>query len=82
MVNWYYSSQEQLASVESRVLEDQMVEKLLERANIIEKPCSYQEALHRPSETAEGTLPHLIDLNQGRYACHLSLMGTTGNNDQ
>ncbi|MCB1695996.1 MAG: trigger factor [Pseudomonadales bacterium] len=45
VVNWYYSSQEQLASVESRVLEDQMVEKLLERANIIEKPCSYQEAL-------------------------------------
>ena len=45
VVNWYYSSQEQLASVESRVLEDQMVEKLLESANIIEKPCSYQEAL-------------------------------------
>ena len=45
VINWYYSSQEQLASVQSRVLEDQMVEKLLGNANVIEKPCSYQEAL-------------------------------------
>ena len=52
VVNWYYSSQEQLASVESRVLEDQMVEKLLERANIIEKPCSYQEALAQTQRDA------------------------------
>lgn len=52
VVNWYYSSQEQLASVESRVLEDQMVEKLLESANIIEKPCSYQEALAQTQRDA------------------------------
>jgi trigger factor len=45
VVNWYYSNQEQLASIESRVLEDQMVEKLLDNAKIIEKKCSYQEAL-------------------------------------
>jgi trigger factor len=45
VINWYYSSQEQLAAVESRVLEDQMVEKLLKNANVVEKPCSYQEAL-------------------------------------
>ncbi len=45
VINWYYSSQEQLAPVESKVLEDQMVEKLLENANIVEKVCSYQEAL-------------------------------------
>ena len=45
VINWYYSSQEQLAAVESRVLEDQLVEKLLENANVVEKPCSYQEAL-------------------------------------
>jgi trigger factor len=50
VVNYYYSNQEQLASVESRVLEDQMVEKLLENANILEKKCSYQEALAQSQE--------------------------------
>ena len=45
VINWYYSNQEQLASVQSRVLEDQMVEKLLGNAQVVEKPCSYQEAL-------------------------------------
>ena len=45
VINWYYSNQEQLSAVESKVLEDQMVEKLLANAHIIEKQCSYQEAL-------------------------------------
>ena len=52
VINWYYSSQEQLASVESRVLEDQMVEKLLESAHIVEKQCSYQEALGKGQQEA------------------------------
>jgi trigger factor len=45
VINYYYSNQEQLASVESKVIEDQMVEKLLGNAQIVEKECSYQEAL-------------------------------------
>ena len=45
VINWYYSNQEQLSAVESKVLEDQMVEKLLANAHIVEKKCSYQEAL-------------------------------------
>ena len=45
VINWYYSNQEQLSAVESKVLEDQMVEKLLANAHIVEKQCSYQEAL-------------------------------------
>lgn len=45
VINYYYSNQEQLASVESKVVEDQMVEKLLGNAQIVEKECSYQEAL-------------------------------------
>lgn len=45
VINWYYSNQEQLVSVESKVLEDQVVEKLLENAKIAEKECSYQEAI-------------------------------------
>jgi trigger factor len=45
VINYFYSNQEQLASIESKVLEDQLVEKLLENAHIVEKPCTYQEAL-------------------------------------
>jgi trigger factor len=53
VVNYYYSNQEQLASVESRVMEDQLVEKLLEDANILEKECSYQDALAQSQESGE-----------------------------
>lgn len=45
VVNWYYSNQEQLAGVESKVLEDQVVAKLLESAAVTEKECSYQDAI-------------------------------------
>ncbi len=45
VINWYYANQEQLANVESKVLEDQLVERLLEKAAIAEMPCTYQEAI-------------------------------------
>jgi trigger factor len=45
VINWYYSNQEQLSSIESRVLEDQVVAKLLENANITERECTYKEAV-------------------------------------
>lgn len=45
VINWYYSENEQLSNIESRVLEDQLVEKLLENASIEEKASSYQDAL-------------------------------------
>ncbi|MEQ8803792.1 trigger factor [Haliea sp.] len=45
VVNWYYGNPDQLASVESKVLEDSVVEKLLEDANITEQACTYQEAI-------------------------------------
>ena len=47
VIDYYYSNQQQLAAVESKVLEDQVVEKLLEGANVTESKCSYQEALSR-----------------------------------
>ena len=52
VINWYYSENEQLAQIESRVLEDQVVEKILETAVIKEKTSSYQDALAaaRPSQ--------------------------------
>ena len=45
VINWYYSENEQLAGIESRVLEDAVVEKLLSTAAITEAECSYQDAL-------------------------------------
>jgi trigger factor len=45
VISWYYANQDQLAGVESMVLEDTVVEKLLDSAEVTEKPCSYQEAI-------------------------------------
>jgi len=45
VIDYYYSNQEQLAAIESKVLEDQAVEKLLQSANITDKECTYQEAI-------------------------------------
>ena len=45
VINWYYSENEQLAGVESRVLEDSVVDRLLSGAVITEVECSYQDAL-------------------------------------
>ena len=45
VVNWYYANQDQLAAVESKVLEDAVVARLLEQATETEKPCTYQEAI-------------------------------------
>ncbi len=53
VVDYYYGNRDQLAAVESRVLEDTVVEKLLEKAQITEKQCSYEEALAR-DDTAGG----------------------------
>ncbi|MEH6636548.1 MAG: trigger factor [Halioglobus sp.] len=52
VVNYYYSNQEQLSQVESKVLEDQVVEKLLESANITENECSYQDAISQEQAEA------------------------------
>lgn len=47
VVDYYYSNSQQLSAVESKVLEDQVVEKLLESANIVERDSTYQEAVSR-----------------------------------
>ena len=55
VINWYYSENEQLAAIESRVLEDAVVEKLTASAAIAEVECSYQDALAkaRPAAPAQ-----------------------------
>ncbi len=50
VINYYYSNQEQLSAVQSRVLEDQVVEKLLESAKISEQACSYQDAISQAQQ--------------------------------
>jgi trigger factor len=50
VVEWYYSNQEQLSSVESMVLEDQAVQQLLEQAKITDEACTYQEAIAKAQE--------------------------------
>ena len=54
VINWYYSENEQLAGIESRVLEDSVVERLLADAEVVEVSCSYQDALAkaRPANPA------------------------------
>ena len=50
VINHYYGNQEQLASIESMVLEDQIVDKILESADISDNECSYQEALDQSKQ--------------------------------
>lgn len=47
VVNWYFSNKQQLAGVESLVLEDLAVEKILESAKVAEKSSSYKEVMAR-----------------------------------
>ena len=54
VINWYYSENEQLAGIESRVLEDAVVEKLLSNAAIAEVECSYQDALAKARPAQQG----------------------------
>jgi trigger factor len=53
VINHYYSNQEQLQSIESMVLEEQVVDKLLENATVSDKECTYQEALSQGRESQQ-----------------------------
>ncbi|HQV22187.1 MAG: trigger factor [Moraxellaceae bacterium] len=49
VVQWYYSNKEQMAQVQSAVLEDQVVDLILAAAQISDKAVSYEELL-RPQQ--------------------------------
>jgi trigger factor len=53
VINWYYSENQQLADIESRVLEDAVVERLLSQAAVAEVECSYQDALAKARPAAQ-----------------------------
>ena len=45
VVNWYYGNQEQLAAVESSVLEDQVFDHIIDKAEVKDKTVSYEEVI-------------------------------------
>ena len=50
VISWYYSDRERLSEVESTVLEDQVVEWILERAEVSDDSTSFDEVL-KPGQT-------------------------------
>lgn len=45
VINHYYGNQQQLQQIESMVVEDMIVERLLDQGQVTEKTCSYEEVL-------------------------------------
>ncbi len=52
VVSYYYSNEEQLKEVENRVVEDQVIDQILEEANVSEILMSYEEAV-KPVENTK-----------------------------
>ena len=54
VINWYYGNQEQLATIESSVLEDQVFDYVIEQSAVSDKLVSYQEVIQpEPKATDE-----------------------------
>ncbi len=52
---WYYGNQEQLAAIESSVVEDQVFDFILEAAKVEDKTVSYQEVIKPEPRQSENT---------------------------
>ena len=54
VVNWYYSNRDQLAQVQSMVMEDQVVDLILEKAKVTERNIGFKELMqqHAPAVQA------------------------------
>ena len=62
VVNWYYSNEEQLHQIEMAVLEDQVVEHILEQADVDVLQSTYADiiagkSMSRDPETGDGEAP-------------------------
>ena len=53
VVRYYYGNQQLLVGVQTAVLEDQVVEHILESANLSEQPCSYEEAVQPDKQAGQ-----------------------------
>lgn len=54
VVKWYYSNQDQLAAVESSVLEDQVFDHIIDQAQVGDKTVDYQEVIKPESKVGTG----------------------------
>ena len=55
VIDWYYANEQQLGQVRYVVLEEQVVDTILEAAQVTEKACSYEEAIKPvPANTEAG----------------------------
>ena len=52
VINYYYSNEQQLNQIQNMVLEDQLVDFILESANVTEKAVPYEEAVKREAPQA------------------------------
>ena len=56
VINWYYGNQEQLTTIESTVIEDQVFDHIIAQANVTEVQLTYQEVIQpEPRPAAEST---------------------------
>ena len=53
VINWYMSQPQQLQQIEGVVIEEQVVEKLLEKSKVSEETLSYKEVMSPPSSEDE-----------------------------
>ena len=54
ILDWYYSDRERLSGIESLVFEDQVVDWILERAEVVDEPTSFDRILN-PGQTEPAT---------------------------
>ena len=52
VINWYYGNQEQLATIESTVVEDQVFDYIISEAHISDKQVKYQEVIQPETKPA------------------------------
>lgn len=55
VINWHYGNQDQLATVESSVLEDQVFDLIIDEAKVSDKQVSYQEVIKAEAKGSDGT---------------------------
>lgn len=53
VIDWHYSNEQQLSQIENRVLEEQLVDLILKKAQVTEVKCSYEEAIKPPEKGPE-----------------------------
>lgn len=53
VINWYMSQPEQLQQIEGMVIEEEVVEKLLEKSKVSEETLSYEEVMSPPEKEDE-----------------------------